>query len=86
MALDLIETGVQHLHPYAPLIEYIRAFRSRPWQLIFRHTLREGNACADLLAKFGANSDDGLTIWTACPAQLSATLLADAIGILRIRL
>lgn len=67
------------------LIENIRTLVTRPLKITFCHTLREGNACADWLAKFGANSDVGITSWSSCPQQLSTTLLADAMGVLRIR-
>lgn len=86
MSLDLIAKRVLVTHPYAPLIEHIRSFISRPWKIIFQHTLREGNACADWLAKIGANSNDGLTIWPECPPQLTTMVLANAMGVLRIRL
>ncbi|PNY07147.1 hypothetical protein L195_g003633 [Trifolium pratense] len=42
------------------------------------HTLREGNACADFLAKLRASSKSSLVILKAPPSDMSTLLLADA--------
>lgn len=55
------------------------------WNMRFQHVLREGNAYADWLAKHGASMDQDFVTWNACPHQLSPTLLADAMGIVRLR-
>lgn len=86
MALNLIEKGVHRVHPYALIIDQIRSFMDLPWHLVFQHTLREGNACADWLAKYGANMDQHFVTWNSYPAQLSSMLLADAMGVLHTRL
>lgn len=52
VALSLINEGTQQVHPYATIISKIRSFSSHPWRLSFQHTFREGNFCADWLAKF----------------------------------
>jgi hypothetical protein len=44
------------------------------------HTLREGNQCADILAKKGATSDAALVIHSSPPDDLLAQLTADALG------
>ncbi|PNX81354.1 ribonuclease H, partial [Trifolium pratense] len=51
--------------------------------IAFHHTLREGNECADWLAKKGATSDVSLKIWHSYPPQLSNVLIADASGVAR---
>lgn len=55
------------------------------WSLSFVHMLREGNECADWLAKFGAASDDPLHLWPRCLGQLALVLLEDALGRIRLR-
>lgn len=85
IALIFITDGVSKFHPYAPLVDHIRNFSTFSWKLSFKHTFREGNVCADWLAKHGASSDQALHIWNSCPPQLSSVLLADAMGVPRIR-
>ncbi|PNX88508.1 omega-6 fatty acid desaturase chloroplastic-like, partial [Trifolium pratense] len=53
-----------------------------PW---LGHTLREGNACADCLAKMGASSDSALVILDMPPVELSLALHADAQGVVFVR-
>ncbi|KAG5043176.1 hypothetical protein JHK85_007468 [Glycine max] len=48
--LMLIDEGVHDTHPYAPI------------DLVFAHSLCEGNSCADWLAKFGATMDYGFKV------------------------
>ncbi|RZB80918.1 hypothetical protein D0Y65_030591 [Glycine soja] len=43
---------------------------NKQWQLRLQHTLRQGNACVDWLAKLGASSQQPL-IYDFCPAPLS---------------
>lgn len=57
----------------------------RRWTLSFNHSLWEGNFCTDWLAKFGSSMDRGSQIWHLCPTELSSTLLADAMGVERLR-
>ncbi|MCI77477.1 ribonuclease H [Trifolium medium] len=56
----------------------------RDWTVVVDHTLREGNACADLLAKMGANSVTPLVKFEV-PPELSNLLLADALGVAFVR-
>ncbi|KAG4954776.1 hypothetical protein JHK87_040370 [Glycine soja] len=41
--------------------------KARDWSLVFRHTLREDNACAHWLANYRAAHDDRLKNLTPCP-------------------
>jgi hypothetical protein len=45
------------------------------------HTLREGNAYADVLAKMGALSDTSLVNLSSPPTDFAIPLLADAHGL-----
>ena len=51
-----------------------------------KHTLREGNAIADLMAKTGAKSHIPFTLLRNCPSNLELVLLADTIDIHYVRL
>nr|KYP44684.1 hypothetical protein KK1_033798 [Cajanus cajan] len=62
---------------YATIIARIRDFAREDWRLEFKHTLREGNSCADFLAKQGAAVDESLVILEAPLAELSMLLDAD---------
>ena len=85
--LDLIaDTTHNDFHPHASLLSLIRKFASLHWVVSFTHTLREGNECADWLAKFGATSADSLKVWIAPPPQLDIILLGDTYGALRHRI
>lgn len=53
--------------------------------LRFQHVMRDGNDCADWLAKHGAVADHDFLIWNSCPHQLSFVLLADAMGVVNLR-
>lgn len=85
VALSLINEGTHDYHPYASIVNKIRGLCVHSWRLSFRHTLQEGNFCADYLAKFGANHDSPLIYWQACPPQMDYLLLADAMGFVRLR-
>ncbi|MCI73570.1 ribonuclease H, partial [Trifolium medium] len=49
----------------------------RAWNVSIDHTLREGNTCADFLAKLGASSKSSLVILDVPPTELSSLLSAD---------
>jgi len=85
-SLDLIvDTKQNDFHPHATLFSLIRKLFSLPWVVSFSHTLKEGNICADWLAKFGATNTDSLKMWTS-PPQLNDILLADTSGVFRQRI
>lgn len=49
------------------------------------HTLREGNASADVLDKLGANQREKFRLLQSPPAALGIWLLVDASGITHLR-
>lgn len=85
IAISMIQQGTHHLHPLAPLVNDIRTFGELPWQLSFNHVFREGNECADWLAKKGASEDSLFQLWESCPQPLLLVLLVDASGHVRLR-
>jgi len=61
--LNLIADTTQNdFHPHAALLSLIRKLASLRLVVSFTHTLREGNECADWLAKFGATNVVSLKI------------------------
>lgn len=48
--------------------------------LTLHHILREGNVCADILAKFGINFLDTLVMFHEPPSCHSSALLGDILG------
>lgn len=68
-------------HRFATIIQEIRDFLALPWTVELKHTLREGNMCADHLAKLGARSDVKLQIFETPPSDLHLLLTGDAAGV-----
>jgi ribonuclease HI len=81
LAVTLIREGVSAYHKYANEIQCIRHLLRRNWNVEVKHTLREGNACADVLAKMGAATNSPLVIMDDPPSQLFSALSADARGV-----
>jgi hypothetical protein len=48
---------------------------------LFHHTLREGNACTDVLAKLGASSDTSLLNVSIPPNEFVRPLFDDTWGV-----
>jgi ribonuclease HI len=80
MAIKLITDPVDDWHHYAAILNNIKDIMKRDWQVLLIHTLREGNACADYLAKQGATHTDVYSSIDIPPAGLNLALLADACG------
>ncbi|GAU32945.1 hypothetical protein TSUD_153620 [Trifolium subterraneum] len=85
LSVNVIKEGVTTHHGFANEILCIRKLLSNDWEVILTHTLREGNACADVLAKLGANSDSPMVNISTPPRDLVIPLHHDASGIEFIR-
>ncbi|XP_057432665.1 uncharacterized protein LOC130725457 [Lotus japonicus] len=79
-AVTLVESVPPSTHLYASLIWDIKDLLGRAWTVNLHHTLREGNACADFLAKHEAGQGDALVVIEDPIPGLSLLLLADASG------
>jgi ribonuclease HI len=79
-AIKLITEPVDVWHHYAAIISNIKDILNRDWQVLLHHTFREGNACADFLAKLGATGSEVFSSISNPPAGLHLPLLADASG------
>ncbi|KAJ1424746.1 Ribonuclease H domain [Sesbania bispinosa] len=73
LAVHLIHNKVVNFHRYATLLREIQALLDKDWSVSLKHSLREGNQCADYLAKQGAVSSlplchvaDPLLVSSAC--------------------
>jgi ribonuclease HI len=61
-AVSLLKNGVSPHHQFANEIQRIRHLLSKDWTVAIDHTFREGNACADILAKMGTSANSSLVI------------------------
>ena len=57
----IVQELLYHIH--ASIVEDIRALVARDWQVRFMLIWREGNGCADFLAKMGSEDLISLRIW-----------------------
>lgn len=81
--IQLIKDGGPNYH--RNVIAAIRKLVSREWDFQIVHTLREGNYCADFLAKFGARSNASLVTMDAPLEGMGTLLMADAMGVTFLR-
>ncbi|MCI12539.1 ribonuclease H protein [Trifolium medium] len=72
--LDLVLKGYKNYHCYAAIIANIHDLLKLDWDISLSHTLREGNACVDFLAKLGLTNDTKLTVWEAPPNDMKELL------------
>lgn len=79
--ISLIEDQLPQFHYYAKVVQQLREFLRRDWDVVIKHTLREGNQCDDYLAKLGAANNDALRIHAAPPLGINYLLLADEAGV-----
>ncbi|KAG4963526.1 hypothetical protein JHK85_040981 [Glycine max] len=77
---------VNEYHPYSPLVQLIHHLLALTWIVSFKHTLREENAYADWLAKYGATHAESYKIWNVCPSQLSTLVMTDKMGAFHFRI
>jgi len=77
--LNLINDDYSRYHIYVVLIQNIKDFLSAG-NFSLRHSLREGNQCADFMAKLRASTDDVFTIHSSPPQLLLPLLRAYEIG------
>lgn len=78
-SVSLINGSPLKFHIYATLIQDIKDLLNLSNTSVL-HTLREGNYCADFLAKLGAASDSVLTTYVSPPEGLLLLIKNDAWG------
>lgn len=79
--IRMVKEGVPPTHQEANEVATIQQMLSLDWQVVLQHTLREGNQCADFLAKLGSSSNDPMVILHDAPPGMDQLLLADAMGV-----
>nr|ABD28646.1 Ribonuclease H [Medicago truncatula] len=79
LSINLITGQASKYHAYAVLIQDIKDLLSSH-NFSIQHCLREGNQCADFMAKFGASSNNVCFIHPSPPQDLHVLLRNDAIG------
>ena len=55
-ALSLVQQPVDVRHRYASIIASVQELLRNTWNVVLKHSLREGNVCADFLTRMGSNS------------------------------
>lgn len=81
LSVNLITGAVSKYHAYAVLVQDIKEIiASRNFTI--HHTLREGNQCADYMAKLGASSDTEFFVHSSAPQDLLDKIRMDAMGTL----
>ncbi|KAJ1409532.1 Ribonuclease H domain [Sesbania bispinosa] len=86
LALSLILGDVSNFHQHAGVVKEIRKLISQDWNVTMAHTLREGNQCADYLAKFGNAHSEALCVIQEPMEDLQPLISADALGSVFVRL
>ncbi|GAU12290.1 hypothetical protein TSUD_141980 [Trifolium subterraneum] len=79
LCINLIKGPIVNYHVYVVLIQDIKEFISQS-NVTLCHTFREGNQCADFLAKLGASSDADLIIHASPPDGIFDLLKSDSSG------
>jgi hypothetical protein len=75
----LMDRQSHSFHAYASLLAKITNLLDHLPGLVFKHVLREGNVCADFLARLGRNSTLGVTTWVTPPDGLLSLLNFDVV-------
>jgi len=84
LSINLISGVTSQFHIYVVLIQDIKdLLATRNFSI--QHTLRDGNQCADFMAKLGASANAEFTIHTFPPEDLLPLLRTDAMGTLFMR-
>lgn len=51
LVIQLVQQGVSEFHHYNSVVSRIKAYVNQDWEFSLHHIFREGNQCADFLAK-----------------------------------
>ncbi|KAJ1415138.1 Ribonuclease H domain [Sesbania bispinosa] len=80
-AIELITKGINLNHPYNYILSQILAWRNKPWQLYFSHTVRECNSVVDYLANKAHVLPLDIHQWVHPLGDCSNLLLGDRVGV-----
>lgn len=80
-AKNLIAEQRELYHSYASIVQDIQDLLNILWHVELLHILREGNQCADHLAKLETGNDVHLKIWERPPMETNLCPARDAVGV-----
>jgi len=81
LSINIIPSQASKYHVYAVLIQDIKDLLAAH-NFSVHHCLREGNQCADFMAKLGTSSNEDCFIHASPPHDLLVLIRNDAIGTL----
>lgn len=82
VVVDMVTSGTTQISFLQPLLqEVVTLLRHPSWEASIAHIYREGNMCADFLARQGHLSDYEGSYFDRCIAGLSSLISADARGV-----
>lgn len=70
------------LHPLVAVIQSVRDIMAMDWIVRIMHTFREGNFCADFLAKLGVNQEEPMVVLESLQSVIRGLLLADRMRVM----
>ena len=73
-------TSESYLTNILLLIFDCRNLLARAWEVHVLHVCREANACADVLAKWGARQHHVLSVYSSCPSFVYVCFVRDMTG------
>jgi 3-mercaptopyruvate sulfurtransferase SseA len=59
----------------------IRRLMDLDWEVVVKHSYREANKCADMLANIGCTLDSHIMYYESCPSECYLVWSADVLGI-----
>ncbi|KAL3846223.1 hypothetical protein ACJIZ3_003626 [Penstemon smallii] len=77
VVLKMINEADTDIHPLGGIIEDCRGLIRKPWDCQVIHTRRNGNVCADALAKMGHDLKTAICVWDSTPDELLSFVLED---------
>jgi hypothetical protein len=63
------------------LVMRIRRLLELDWEVVIKHTYREANKCAGVLANIGCTLESHTMYYATCPMECHDVMLADIMGI-----
>lgn len=75
--IDLIGRRRVTTHPLDPLIQQVLNFVNKDWEVMFKHTYREGNKAAHRLALSARESEYGWSVMETPPEEVRLLLQKD---------
>lgn len=85
MALHQILRQTDTMRHWDPTVQKFKELLARNWDCTLKHTYREGNMCADAMAASFYQLPNGLHVFENPPPEVALSLLADRMGITRLR-